>query len=70
MTMHPITGYINRVIHGDCIDVMRTMPAASVDLILTDPPYIVRYVSRDGRRSPATITAVGFCRPLPKRIAS
>ena len=25
------------------------MPAASVELILTDPPYIVRYASRDGR---------------------
>jgi site-specific DNA-methyltransferase (adenine-specific) len=48
-TMQPITAFVNRVIHGDCIEVMRTMPAASVDLILTDPPYIVRYASRDGR---------------------
>lgn len=39
-----------RLVHGDCIDVMRTLPAASVDFILTDPPYIVRYQSRDGRR--------------------
>jgi site-specific DNA-methyltransferase (adenine-specific) len=49
-TMQSITEYINRVILGDCIEVMRTMPAASVDFILTDPPYIVRYASRDGRR--------------------
>lgn len=49
ITMQPITAYINRVIHGDCIEVMRAMPEASVDLILTDPPYIVRYASRDGR---------------------
>jgi adenine-specific DNA-methyltransferase len=47
--MQPIAAYMNRVIHGDCIEVMRTMPAASVDFILTDPPYIVRYASRDGR---------------------
>ena len=26
------------------------MPAESVDFILTDPPYLARYVSRDGRR--------------------
>lgn len=39
----------NAVIQGDCIDVMRAMPAASVDLILTDPPYLVNYRSRDGR---------------------
>jgi site-specific DNA-methyltransferase (adenine-specific) len=28
---------------------MRQLPAASVDFILTDPPYLVRYRSRDGR---------------------
>ncbi|TXH41312.1 MAG: site-specific DNA-methyltransferase [Desulfurellales bacterium] len=27
------------VIHGDCIDVMRSMPDKSIDLIVTDPPY-------------------------------
>jgi hypothetical protein len=27
------------VIHGDCVHVMREMPAASVDSIVTDPPY-------------------------------
>lgn len=25
--------------HGDCIEVMRTLPAASVDAIVTSPPY-------------------------------
>jgi len=25
--------------HGDCLDVMRTMPDSSVDAIVTDPPY-------------------------------
>lgn len=42
----------NTVIQGDCIDVMRTMPPDSVDLITTDPPYLVRYRSRDGRSYP------------------
>lgn len=27
------------VAHGDCLDVMRGMPEAAVDLILCDPPY-------------------------------
>ena len=31
----------NNVTCGDCIDVMRGMPWASVDFILTDPPYLV-----------------------------
>jgi len=34
---------------GDCVELMRQMPAASVDFILTDPPYLVDYRSRDGR---------------------
>jgi len=28
-----------QLIHGDCLEVMKTLPASSVDLILTDPPY-------------------------------
>jgi DNA modification methylase len=39
----------NAVLHGDCIDRMRTLPANSVDFILTDPPYLVRYQDREGR---------------------
>jgi adenine-specific DNA-methyltransferase len=33
----------NTIIHGDCIEVMQTLPARSVDFILTDPPYIAAY---------------------------
>ena len=47
--MKDVRAYANRVIHGDCIEVMREMPEQSVDLIVTDPPYLVRYRSRDGR---------------------
>ena len=39
----------NTVMHGDCIDLMGKMPPESVDFILTDPPYIVRYRDRSGR---------------------
>ena len=27
------------LLHGDCLELMRAMPANSVDLIATDPPY-------------------------------
>jgi site-specific DNA-methyltransferase (adenine-specific) len=30
---------INTVINGDCIEVMKTLPEGSVDLIVTSPPY-------------------------------
>ena len=39
----------NQVLHGDCVELMRELPPESVDFILTDPPYLVRYRSRDGR---------------------
>jgi site-specific DNA-methyltransferase (adenine-specific) len=28
-----------RIIHGDCLEVLRTLPDASVDAVITDPPY-------------------------------
>ena len=34
---------------GDCIDLLGRFPEHSIDLIVTDPPYIVRYRSREGR---------------------
>jgi len=32
------------VFHGDCIEVMREMPEASVDAIVTDPPYGLEFM--------------------------
>ena len=34
-----IENYINKVINGDCIEVMGEMPEGSIDLIVTSPPY-------------------------------
>jgi DNA modification methylase len=39
----------NRILHGDCVQLMATLPAQSVDFVLTDPPYLVRYRDRTGR---------------------
>lgn len=39
----------NTVLQGDCIAVMASLPKASVDLVLTDPPYLVNYRDRAGR---------------------
>ncbi len=40
---------MNRIINGDCTEVLKTIPADSVDFVLTDPPYFVRYRDRSGR---------------------
>jgi site-specific DNA-methyltransferase (adenine-specific) len=39
----------SQIIHGDCVQELRKLPDASADLILTDPPYLVRYKDRSGR---------------------
>ena len=39
----------SRVIHGDCLTVLPTLPAVSVDAVITDPPYLGRYKDRYGR---------------------
>ena len=44
--------FLNHVITGDCLRVLPQLPAGSVDMVLTDPPYLVRYHSRDGRGVP------------------
>jgi site-specific DNA-methyltransferase (adenine-specific) len=37
------------ITNDDCIIAMARMPSASVDFILTDPPYLVNYRDRSGR---------------------
>ena len=39
------TRYTGQVILGDCLEIMSGMASESIDLILTDPPYAIRYQS-------------------------
>lgn len=39
----------NQVLHGDCTSVLRSIPNDHIDLVVTDPPYFVRYKDRTGR---------------------
>lgn len=39
---------INQVICGDCLDVMKTFPDKSIDLVVTSPPYNMRLRVRNG----------------------
>ena len=33
--------YLNKVICGDCLEIMKSIPDGSIDLVLTDPPYFL-----------------------------
>jgi DNA modification methylase len=48
-TTPALNQYLNSIILGDCCFVMQKFPDNSVDLVLTDPPYLINYQSRDGR---------------------
>jgi site-specific DNA-methyltransferase (adenine-specific) len=37
--------FINKVICGDCLEVMKDIPDKSIDLVITDPPYGINYQS-------------------------
>ena len=38
---------INQIIHGDCFDVLKDIPDSSIDLILADPPYGLKFMGKD-----------------------
>lgn len=47
--MNTFTSLLNGTIHGDGLKVMPTLPGASIDLVIADPPYLVNYRPRDRR---------------------
>jgi adenine-specific DNA-methyltransferase len=46
------TAHRNTIINGDCINILPQLDAGSIDFVLTDPPYVLRYKLRDGRTVP------------------
>ena len=44
--------YLNRILHGDCEEVLKGLPDACVDLIFTSPPYADQRQSTYGGVSP------------------
>lgn len=55
--------YKDQIICGDAVSILAGIPDESVDLVVTDPPYLVKYKDRSGRRvanddSPEAVLAV------------
>ena len=42
-----IKKFINKITHGDCLEVMKQLPDKCIDLILTDPPYGIKFGEYD-----------------------
>jgi DNA modification methylase len=56
--MHWPSDYINRVVHGDCLDVMAAMPDDAVDIVVTSPPY--NHLGSSRRRAKGWSTSPGM----------
>lgn len=37
--------YVNKIINADCFDILKQLPDKSIDLVITDPPYGMSFVS-------------------------
>lgn len=37
---------VNQVLHGDCLEVLKTLPDNSIDSIVTDPPYGLSFMGK------------------------
>ncbi len=67
--LSPVTPYFDAggitVYHGDCLQILPALPPASVDFVLTDPPYLVNYKGRwgGGRRTLAGDRSPSWLRP-------
>ena len=43
--------YVNRLLCGDCIEIMKSMESNSIDLIVTSPPYNLRQSTGNGMKN-------------------
>lgn len=50
MTRSELDDYANQIILGDALEVMKTMPTGSVDLVVTSPPYNLKNSTGNGMK--------------------
>lgn len=50
MTLHYPEDFINKLICGDCLDLMKQMPDQCVDLVVTSPPYNLKNSTGNGMK--------------------
>lgn len=49
---------------GDCLDVVKRLPAASVDSVVTDPPYALVSITKRFASSPETSSSFSLRQSL------
>ena len=46
-----LSSWLGKLHHGDCIDLMNQMPAESIDLVVTSPPYNIKNSTGNGLKN-------------------
>ena len=61
--------YVNKILCGDCLEIMKGIPDKAVDLVLTDPPYGIGMDKGFGgsRKFGSVGLNGGFGDPIPRR---
>ncbi|HNX26568.1 MAG TPA: DNA methyltransferase [Phycisphaerae bacterium] len=49
-----INNYLNKIICGDCVEIMKKLPDNSIDLVVTSPPYNLKNSTGNGMKSCTT----------------
>ncbi len=49
MTYQDTHSFADCILNDDCIEALKKVPDETVDLVVTDPPYLVNYKDRSGR---------------------
>jgi len=54
-----ITPHLNKIILGECLSKLKDIPDNSVDLVVTDPPYGIRFMGKDWDKA---VPSVDICK--------
>jgi modification methylase len=49
--MNQISDFLNKIICGDSLNIMRQMPSNSIDLAVTSPPYNLKNSTGNGMKA-------------------
>jgi len=41
-----VTAASNQILQGDCLEILRTLPAECIDAVVTDPPYGLQFMGK------------------------
>lgn len=46
-----LNDYIGKIINADCMDILKQLPDKCIDLVLTDPPYLIKNTKAGNKSS-------------------